>query len=241
MEKTIFMAKTKKEIQLERMIRYFVEAAWNIEDSEGPEAVTARKVADLAGYNVATLYNYFDDLDHLLTFASLRHLRDYALALPKYAEGIDDPLILYMKTWECFNYYSFQKPLMYKRMFFGKFAERYNSSLKLYYDIFPEQLPKDGLHFYPMLQETELHKRDYACLLASAEAGYVPLDKIKTISDMNVLIYRGMLDRLIGQEQFSDYSLEETARRVTDYHARTLISFGVDKKLLESFLIDSEL
>jgi len=238
MEKTIDMAKTKKEIQLERMIRYFVEATWKIEDSEGFDAITARKVADLAGYNVATLYNYFDDLDHLLTFASLRHLRDYALALPKYSEGTDDPMILYMKTWACFNYYSFQKPMMYKRIFFGKFAERYNSSLKLYYEIFPEQLPTDGLRFYPMLHETELHKRDYACLLASAEAGYVPLDKVKTISDMNVLIYRGMLDRLIDSEHSSEHSLEETAKRVTDYHARTLISFGVNKELIKEFLID---
>lgn len=228
------MAKTKKEIQTERMIRYFVEAVWEIEDTEGFEAITARKVADLAGYNVATLYRYFDDLDHLLTFASLRHLRDYALALTKHTEGVDDPLILYMKTWECFNYYGFLKPKMYKAIFFGKFADQYNSSLELYYNIFPEQLPADGLRFYPMLQERELHKRDYICLLASAEAGYVPMDKVKTISDMNVLIFRGMLDRLAEIE----YSPEETAKRVTDYHARTLIGFGVARKLVEEFLID---
>ncbi len=30
---------------------------------EGMEAITLRKVADLAGYNGATLYNYFKDLD----------------------------------------------------------------------------------------------------------------------------------------------------------------------------------
>ena len=37
------MTKTKKEIQNKRKIRYFVEAAWAIEDKEGIEAVTARK------------------------------------------------------------------------------------------------------------------------------------------------------------------------------------------------------
>lgn len=230
------MAKTKKEIQTERMIRYFVEAAWEIEDTEGADAITARKVADKAGYNVATLYHYFDDLDHLLAFASLRHLREYALALPKYAEGITDPLLLYMKTWECFNYYGFLNPLMYKKLFFGKFTYQYNSSLKLYYEIFPEQLPKDGLRFYPMLHERELHKRDYTCLLGSAEAGYIPMDKVKTISDMNVLIFRGMLDRLTEPE--AEYSPEEAAKLVTNYHARTMIGFGVDRKHLEDFLIE---
>ena len=43
------MEKSNREIQNERKIRYFVEAAWKIEDTEGIKAVTARKVADLAG------------------------------------------------------------------------------------------------------------------------------------------------------------------------------------------------
>lgn len=230
------MTKTKKEIQSERKIRYFVEAAWTIEDTEGTEAITARKVADLAGYNVATLYNYFENLDHLLAFASLRHLRNYALALPKYAEGIENPLTLYMKTWECFNYYGFLEPAIYKNLFFGKFSTHYNDSLELYYNIFPEQLPKDGLRFYPMLHERELHKRDYKCLIASAEAGYIPLDKVKIISDMNVLIFRGMLDRL--SEPGLEYSAKELARTVTSYHAHTMLSFGVERKYLEEFLVN---
>lgn len=232
----LILTKSKKEIQNERKIRYFIEAAWKIEDSEGLEAITARKVADLAGYNVATLYNYFENLDHLLAFASLRHLRNYALALPKYTEGIENPLILYMKTWECFNYYGFLEPAVYKNLFFGKFTWNYNASLETYYNIFPEQLPKDGLRFYPMLHERELHKRDYKCLLASAEAGYIPMDKVKIISDMNVLIYRGMLDRL--SEPGLEYSAEEMARTVTSYHAHTMLSFGVPREYLEEFLVN---
>ena len=230
------MIKSKKEIQNERKLRYFIEAAWEIEDTEGLEAITARKVADLAGYNVATLYNYFENLDHLLAFASLRHLRNYALALPKYAEGIDNPLTLYMKTWECFNYYGFLEPVIYKKLFFGNFTSRYNDSLESYYNLFPEQLPKDGLRFYPMLQERELHKRDYKCLLASAEAGYIPMDKTKIISDMNVLIYRGMLDRL--SEPGLEYSAEKMGKIVTSYHAHTMLSFGAPREYLEEFLVN---
>ena len=230
------MTKTKKEIQNERKIRYFVEAAWNIEDTEGKEAITARKVADLAGYNVATLYNYFENLDHLLAFASLRHLRDYALALPKYAEGIENPLTLYMKTWECFNYYGFLQPVVYKNLFFGDFSTHYNDSLELYYDIFPEQLPKDGLRFYPMFHERELHKRDYKCLVGSAEAGYIPMEKVEIISDMKVLIYRGMLDRLSDPKL--EYDAKEVARTVTSYQAHTMLSFGVPREYLEEFLVN---
>lgn len=230
------MNKTKKEIQNERKIRYFVEAVWEIEDTEGVEAVTARKVADLAGYNVATLYNYFENLNHLLAFASLRHLKEYAMALPKYTAGITNPLTLYMKTWECFNYYGFQEPLVYKNLFFGEFTSSYNDSLELYYSIFPDQLPKDGLQFYPMLHEHELHKRDYTLLLKASESGFIPEEFVKDISDMNVLIWRGMLDRL--SESGDEYSVEEMAKTVTSYHAHTMLSFGVPREYMEEFLIN---
>ena len=230
------MEKTNREIQNERKIRYFVEAAWKIEDTEGVEAVTARKVADLAGYNVATLYNYFDNLDHLIAFASLRHLGKYAKALPEYTKGITNPLTLYMRTWVCFSYHAFQEPAIYKNLFFGKFVSSYNDSLKMFYEIFPDQLPEDGLRFYPMLQERELHKRDYTLLMESAKCGYIPEDKVMDISNMNVLIWRGILDRL--SEPGIEYSVDEMTKTITSYHAHTLISFGVPREELEEFLVN---
>lgn len=48
------------------MMGYFIDAANQIIENEGIESVTIRKVADIAGYNSATLYNYFNDLNHLL-------------------------------------------------------------------------------------------------------------------------------------------------------------------------------
>ena len=49
----------KKTIQKRRMMGYFIEAASQIIEEEGMEGVTIRKVADIAGYNSATMYNYF--------------------------------------------------------------------------------------------------------------------------------------------------------------------------------------
>lgn len=41
------------------MWKYFVDATAEIIEEEGVENVTIRKVADRAGYNSATIYNYF--------------------------------------------------------------------------------------------------------------------------------------------------------------------------------------
>ncbi|MTI95742.1 MAG: TetR/AcrR family transcriptional regulator [Firmicutes bacterium] len=57
---------TNKELQRQRMRGYFIDAAIELIDNEGVEAVSARRVAELAGYSYATIYNYFTDIKHLL-------------------------------------------------------------------------------------------------------------------------------------------------------------------------------
>ncbi len=56
----------KKEIQEERMRRYFIEATKAIIKGEGIRGVSVRSVADHAGYSFATIYNYFRDINVLL-------------------------------------------------------------------------------------------------------------------------------------------------------------------------------
>jgi len=56
----------KKTIQEERMKNYFISAAKEIIRAEGIRAVSARNVADRAGYSYATLYNYFKDVRDLI-------------------------------------------------------------------------------------------------------------------------------------------------------------------------------
>ncbi|HWO77724.1 MAG TPA: TetR/AcrR family transcriptional regulator, partial [Bacillus sp. (in: firmicutes)] len=44
----------RKEIQMNRMWKYFVDATAQIIEEEGVENVTARKIADIAGYTSST-------------------------------------------------------------------------------------------------------------------------------------------------------------------------------------------
>ena len=112
----ISQAKTalqKKQKQRARITNYFLEAAIKIIEEEGVEAVTIRKVADIAGFNSATLYNYFDDLQHLLFFASMTYLQEYIDGLPSYIKHVENSEDLYLKIWNCFIDYSFLRPNIY--------------------------------------------------------------------------------------------------------------------------------
>jgi len=56
----------KHSVREGRVRAYFIEAAKQIILREGVEGVSVRKVADIAGYSYATIYNYFSDLNALL-------------------------------------------------------------------------------------------------------------------------------------------------------------------------------
>lgn len=71
-----------KEIQNERLLRYFLDSAKNIIKSEGIEALTVRSVADDAGYSYGTLYNYYKDVKELVFKSGIEFIdecKDYVL------------------------------------------------------------------------------------------------------------------------------------------------------------------
>lgn len=228
------MKTDKKEIQQHRMIRYFVEAACAVADAEGADAVTARKVADMAGYNVATLYNYFDNLNHLLYFTQLRHLKDYAQALPQAIREVTHPILLYMKVCKCFNECGFQKPTQYQTIFFSKYSTNFNQSLQSYYNAFPEELPQERLRFYPMFKQDNVHERDYNILMDAAQLGYLRHEDVLDITEINFFLFGGMLRHFISTPSETG-SAEDAARTTTRYQAHTLAGYGVSPELLKDY------
>lgn len=222
-----------KELQRKRMITYFVEATCKIIDTEGIENVTVRKVANLAGYNSATLYNYFDNLTHLIFFASLRHLKNYAVDLPRYLKNVSSPLENYLAVWRCFSFHSYMNPHFYRMMFFSGFdSDMVNSSISSYYSIFAEELNEDIREYIPMFVDENIHIRDYQALMKVAEDGLISRENVMLINEMNVLIYRGMLDRMM--HNIDDLSVEEAVNITMRYVKRTLMAYGVAKEELDA-------
>ncbi|MEW6566396.1 MAG: TetR/AcrR family transcriptional regulator [Spirochaetota bacterium] len=55
-----------RDIQRERVRRYFLDAAKDIIINEGVSAVTAKKVGERAAYSYASIYNYFENQNALI-------------------------------------------------------------------------------------------------------------------------------------------------------------------------------
>jgi len=122
------------------MLEFFIEATEKVIENEGVENVTARKIADLAGYTSSTIYNYFEELNHLIFFGSLRFLNDYIEDLSVYIEKENEPMEKYLSTWECFCKHSFNNPQIYNIIFIANLGSEPNELLKRYYKIYQNEV-----------------------------------------------------------------------------------------------------
>ncbi|WP_026478330.1 TetR/AcrR family transcriptional regulator [Alkaliphilus transvaalensis] len=214
----------KKEIQKRRMMSYFIEATNQIIEDEGIEAVTIRKVADIAGYNSATLYNYFSDLEHLVFYASLKYLKEYALDLPNYVKGANGPLEKYLAIWRCFCFYSFSNPRIYQTIFFNKYSDSLSDALEEYYTIFPEELGEQAEDMLPMLLKRNIYERNIAALRSCVKDKFINEDAIEDINEMILLIYQGMFSRIINMQ--IEYPIEEAVEKTLKYITKTIIGYS---------------
>lgn len=216
----------KKLIQKRRMMGYFIDAAKQIVDRDGIEGLSAREVADIAGYNCATLYNYFDDLDHLTFYASLTYLKDYVEDLPNYITGIRLPLDRFLKVWECFCNHAFVRPKIYNAIFFDKYSTSLNHDIKEYYSIFPEELGDQEDDIKPMLLGQNIYERNLTLLQSCIKQGYVKKEHADAVNEMIILVFQGLLTRFI-KEQVS-YSPEEATEKILFYMKQIFLSFGTE-------------
>ncbi len=194
---------------------YFIEAASQIIDEEGIEDVTTRKVAEIAGYNIATMYNYFENLDHLIFFALLKYLKVYLFQLRDYTKDAEDSLERYYLIWEIFCLNSFQNPLIYDNLFFKQFTNPPDQIMQKYYEIFPEELEDIDEELNPMLLNPNLNQRNLALLKNCVNDGFIREEVLDELNEMTLLIYQSMLQRVISKQV--EYTPEEATSRTLKY------------------------
>lgn len=168
---------SKLGIKKKRMMIYFIEATEKLIKEEGIDGLSIRKIAAEAGYNSATLYNYFKDLEHLVLFASVRHLREYVNELQKPLKPDMNALEIYRVIYEVFSRMSFRSPEIFYNMFFGRYNGKLSQVLQQYYELFPDELGEHKGFVRRMLCEGNIYKRDLAFMDALVEEGFVKEDQ----------------------------------------------------------------
>jgi AcrR family transcriptional regulator len=219
----ILMEMDKKAIQKKRMMKYFIDAVQKIIKEEGIDFVTIRKVSDIAGFNSATIYNYFSNLNELIFFSSIKYLEDYAHDLPNYVKNCSNSLDTFMGIWRCFCYHSYTNPKAYYNLFFEEGVNPSNSSIKNYFHIFSDELSNQSEDLLPMLLGERIYDRNLTILKRCVNEGFVQEKDLEQINEMILLIYHSMLYRVLKCQ--CDYTIEEATERTLNYIKHTIDSF----------------
>lgn len=206
----------KKMIQKSRMVKYFVDATVDIIERDGYKSVTIRKVADIAGYNSATIYNYFDNLEHLLFFAAMHYLQEYIDELPSYVKSAHDSRDIYLLVWQCYTDCAFRRPEIYYTIFFSNLRQNLEQYVESYYSYFPLDVKKYPKAVREMLLSKSIKTRSFYLMKDCIEENIVSKERAEIIDNLVICVfesmllkvYSGSIDASVAKELVNNYIIE---------------------------------
>ena len=196
-----------------RVLKEFITCTQVIIEKEGLDGVTIRKVAKLSDLNSATIYNYFENLDHLIIFSIMDYIQEYIDDLPNWIKVENDALENFIGVWQCFAYHSLRKPDIYTKLFFSNLNNDINHYIEQYYQIFPIDLDGFPKYLIEMLTRTNVWRRSEAMIGMCVKEGKIRDEDKGDLNNITLYVFEGILRRISmgkleveeGEKMFDKY------------------------------------
>ncbi len=185
--------------QRNQILACFINAASEIMQSEGMDALTLRRVAHKAGYNSATLYNYFKDLDHLTVYASMKYFEDYNRNLSRYLSDEQDDFQRFLFMWRFFCASAFRHPHAYYNLFYGKYSSELGEIISDYYKVFPDEQGDLDESVLEMLHCGSLSERNWKMLRPVLEGTSFSPEEQERINEIILYCFKELLNQKLQQ------------------------------------------
>lgn len=170
-----------------------VQKTYDLLSKHSPEDVKIRTIAAAANCTSTVIYKHFDDLDHLVLFASVKFLEDYIIEVQNIVNTNSDPYTSLVAMWEVFAKYAFQNVEVFDLLFWGKYKERMGDTIFEYYQMFPDEIRSlDGL-FTSVFFNNDINNRNDIMMHRAAATGYFSYNDAKILSQMECCMFRGLL------------------------------------------------
>lgn len=200
------------------MLLMFIRTTRQIIDDEGISQVTIRKIAKASGYNSATIYLYFRDLDELMCLASLSYVEDL---IRDWVEGLKTPrstIDTYCFSWELFASYAFKQPEVYNHLFYYPHSRPFAETVHYYNELFPERLEDISDIIEEILLGQPHEERERSILLPLTKDGHIREDELLMISSLAACYFRKLLDLKCREgDAVDDRELVERQLRVVHF------------------------
>ncbi len=171
-----------------------INVTYRLLQTNSPNDVTARMIADEVGCTNPAIYYHFENIDHLLLIASMRFFDDY---LAKLKEVMLDtsisPFDLHMRAWRMFGEIAFSHVEVYESIFWGKYRKRASKALLEYYQLFPASRPDTDSPYSVVFFIDSIEERTYIMLKIAAAAGQMPPENLRMFANVQCSMFHGML------------------------------------------------
>lgn len=176
----------------------FVEATQELIDTEGPEKVSIRKIAEKSGFHNSTIYLYFKDADQLILLASLKHFNAYSKKLAELSGIIASPTDKFLAIWTAFGQTVFQSPLLFRNFFFGKYSGNLTPIITQYYRLFPEEKIHYSQEIEDMYYGNDIYDRCLKILqpLTEVESTLVTPENLDLVNKIIIACLKQLLDQM---------------------------------------------
>lgn len=224
------MVSKNKSLKTIRIRKYFIEATEQVIRNGGIESVTIRKVSDIAGYNSATLYNYFDGLEHLILYASLKFFKPYFRELSMLNTTDMNPVERYVKTFRLFAFHSFSNPSIFFNFFYGKYGKTIDKILAEYYEMYPEEIKPFLDNTTQMLLKGDIFERERIITNPIYTEGYITKEEQDRLVEISVWSHECLLNQMCQPN--NEIGVEEqcnTYERMMVFLLKKLLRKDLDK------------
>ena len=202
----------------------FVELTYNKLRHQDASTLTVRDLAKENNCSPAVLYRYFDNLEYLITVASVAFLDKYMRQYAKLMDSDKDPLQIYIEGWDLFNQYAFERPDVFYRLFWGKDNSVFGNAFQDYFELYPfDGSLKYTAYFYTMLFNSNMQERDFLMLRRIENLGVISGDEAQYYSVSNALLVKGLLEEAQSAPADVRDQLRQQASSLIRYNMRTTL------------------
>ncbi len=183
--------RTKKPDMQKRMHKkiLYIKCAESIIRNEGMSALNIRRIATELGYNSATLYNYFEDLEELILFATFKFRKEYLVRLSQEVLPSMTYLQQYVKMYEIYCEYAFEEPEVYFNMYFGKYSYKLNAVRDAYYAMFPDEFVEQTSLVQAVTCGKDVYAGERAAVSMLVQEGVIKPENADMVARMVVRVH----------------------------------------------------
>lgn len=204
-----------KEIQRQRMYYYFIDACKDLIDELGIENLTIRNISDKAGYNSATLYNYFENLDQLIALTLLDSVKPYFYSINVLYRKEISATYLFFVTWREYAKFSFEKPQTFKKVFESDQSNDILKYIDSYFEFFPSE-HYDEVRQFVFGKNIQIRDEEMVQLLIKENV--LKENSGNYVSDFAYVLHLGMCERIInGYYDKEEQTLELFLKYLIDF------------------------